>query len=70
MAKLKIKYKTKLNPLRKIIKRAMDDTKNLEWSNDREIASMAVKVWIKLDQIFYKLGGFVDEISPSKKVKP
>ena len=56
--KIITKGKTKFNPLRKIIKQALDDTKNLEWSNDRDISKAAIIQWDRLNKIFQKLGSF------------
>ena len=48
----------RFNILRNIIRKAMNDTKNVEWSSDSDLARTASWQWGVLDAIFQQLGGF------------
>jgi len=59
MKRIKTENVSKYNLFRKIIRDAMNETKQLEWSGDKDIARYAAQQWSNLDKLFKKLGSFV-----------
>lgn len=51
----------RFNPLRTIIRRAQDETKQLQWSKDPKIAKAAGRQWDRLERLFQLLGPFPTE---------
>ena len=51
----------RFNPIRKIVREAMNDVKSLEWDQDPEVSKIALHTWYLLEVVFADLGLFTEE---------
>lgn len=57
------RYDPRFNPLRHILRDAMNMTKMLEWNEDPQIAYTSLWQWDKLQRIFERLGPFCEIVT-------